>query len=181
MIGFTVHGLRRLLAVLTLTGALAQGAVGDLNAVNTAQFPWYSALTQAEHHFDDNIYVSSNAVILMETHDPEDGILSCPYTFVDLYLSDVHCLRTWYADDPSSPQQGLSDIVTASTALNAALAVNGDFYSAQGVTAVRNGTIINSCVSSYDLCVLYEDGSMRTFRAAELPSQDDVNDALDGA
>jgi len=59
--------------------------------------------------------------------------------------------------------------------------VNGDFYTKQGVTAIRNGTILNSCVSGYDLCVLYEDGSMRCFRGWELGTQDEVNEALRGA
>ena len=181
MIEFTGQALRRLLAILALTGALTQGAAADPDAIRSSQFPWYAALTQAEPRFEDRIYLGSNAVVFLDTHETGDELLRCPYITAELYIPDVHSLRAWYADDPSSPRQGQSDISSACMALGAAFAVNGDFYPLQGVTAIRNGTILNSCVSGYDLCVLYEDGRMDTFRAGELYSQDLVNEALAGA
>ena len=181
MIEFTAQMLRRVLALLALTGALTQSAPADLDAVRSSQFPWYASLTQAEERFDDSMYLASNAVIFLERHDGTNGALSCPYILADLYIPDVHCLRAWYADDPSIPGNEPSEIRDAVSAVNAAFAVNGDFYTKQGVTAIRNGTILNSCVSGYDLCVLYEDGSMRCFRGWELGTQDEVNEALRGA
>ena len=150
MFDFTAQMLRRVLALLALTGALTQNAPADLDAVRSSQFPWYASLTQAESRFDDSMYLASNAVIFLEQHDETDGALP-------------------------------SEIEDAAGAVNAAFAVNGDFYPMQGVTAIRNGTVLNSCVSGYDLCVLYEDGSMRCFRGWELGTQEEVNEALDGA
>ena len=181
MIEFTTQALRRLLAVLALTGALTQGYAADLDAVRGSQFPWYASLTQAEARFEDTLYLGSNAVVFLEKHDTGDAHFRSPYIFAELYIPDVHALRAWYKDDADSPQQGVSTIGAACQAIGAAFAVNGDFYSAQGVTAIRNGTILNSCVSTYDLCVLYDDGQMRTFRGNSLPTQDDVNDTLRGA
>ena len=181
MFEFTAQMLRRVLALLALTGALTQSAPADLDAVRSSQFPWYASLTQAEGRFDDSMYLASNAVIFLERHDGTDGALSCPYILADLYIPDVHSLRAWYADDPSISGNEPSEIRDAVRAVNAAFAVNGDFYIKQGVTAIRNGTILNSCVSGYDLCVLYEDGSMRCFRGWELSTQDEVNEALRGA
>lgn len=181
MIEFTTQALRRLLAILALTGALSQGQAADPDAVQRSQFPWYAALTQAEQRFDETLYLGSNAVIFLDKHDTGDGVLRSPYLFAELYIPDVHALRAWYADDPALPQQGVSTIGAACQTVGAAFAVNGDFYTAQGVTAIRNGTILNSCVSTYDLCVLYEDGQMRTFHGRDLPTQDDVNEALRGA
>lgn len=181
MIEFTAQMLRRLLALLAITGALTQNVPVDPDGVRSSQFPWYAALTQAELRFEDSLYLGPNAVVFLEEHEEPDERLSCPYILVDLYISDVHSLRAWYADDPSLQPNKPSDIASASTAVNAALAVNGDFYTKQGVTAIRNGTIINSCVSGYDLCVLYEDGSMRCFRGWELSEQEEVNEALRGA
>ena len=154
MIEYTAQALRRLLALLALTGALTWNMPADLNTVQNSQFPWYSALTQAEPRFEDHLYVGSNAVILLEVHDTGDELLSSPYIYAELFVPDVHMLRAWYAEDSSAPQQGPTPISTACRAINAAFAVKGDFYSAQRVTAVRNGTILNSCVSTYDLCVL---------------------------
>lgn len=181
MIEFTTQALRRLLAILALTGALTQGSAADPHAVQGSQFPWYAALTQAEPRADETLYLGSNAVVFLEKHDTGDEHLRSPYLFAELYLPDVHALRAWYADDPALPQQGVSTIGAACQTVGAAFAVNGDFYTAQGVTAIRNGTILNSCVSTYDLCVLYEDGQMRTFRGRDLATQDEVNEALRGA
>ena len=181
MIAFTMQILQRLMALLAVTGALTQGTVADNAAVWTSQFPWYAALTQAPHQFDNTIYLGDNGLVLLSVYGKDDGLLSCPYIEAELYLPDVHALRTWYADDPASPCQGRSDIASAGRAIGAAFAVNGDFYPEQGVTAIRNGTILNSCVSGYDLCVLYEDGSLDTFRSGELSSQTLVNEALSGA
>lgn len=181
MIDFTSAALRKLLALLTLTGALTQSAPADLSPVRDAQFPWYAALTQTDARFDSQVYLGENALITLETHDKPDERLSSPYILVDLYLPDVHSLRAWYADDPAAPQRGLTEIAPAARAISAAFAVNGDFYPAQGVTAVRNGTVINSCVSSYDLCVLSDDGTLHTYRAHELPTQEAVNAALKNA
>ena len=181
MISFTMQVLRRLMALLAITGALTQGTSADHVAIWSSQFPWYAALTQAPHRFDNTIYLGDNGLILLSTFGEDDGLLPCPYIEAELYLPDVHALRTWYADDPASSRQGRSDISAASRAIGAAFAVNGDFYPEQGVTAIRNGTILNSCVSGYDLCVLYEDGKLDTFRSDELYSQDLVNEALAGA
>lgn len=183
MFDFTVQALRRLLALFAVTGALNQSipAVPELDLAGDSQFPWYAALTTADSRFENRVYLGSNALITLEVHDRPDDRLSCSYILADLYLPDVHSLRAWYADDASAPVSGSAGISAVSRAVGAAFAVNGDFYTAQGVTAVRNGTILNSCVSTYDLCVLSEDGSLNTYRADELPTQDLVNEALRGA
>ena len=191
MVKTVIQTLQRLLALLTVTGALSQGA-GALTpaefpppepsaAVAEAQFPHYAALLPEASRFEGDSYIGDNALILMERHSRKDGALSSAYTYAEIYLPDVHCLRTWYMDDPADDLAGIADIRTASRAVQAAYAVNGDFYSLQGVNAVRNGTVINSCISKYDLCVLYEDGSMKTYSTDDLPSQDLVDTALSGA
>ena len=124
MIEFTAQMLRRVLALLALTGALTQNAPADLDAVRSSQFPWYASLTQAEGRFDDSIYLASNAVIFLEQHDESDGVLPCPYVLADLYIPDVHSLRAWYADDPSISGNEPSEIRDAVRAVNAAFAVS---------------------------------------------------------
>ena len=191
MVKTVIQTLQRLLALLALTGALSQDAAAQPPeglpspeppaAVQEAQYPAYAALLPDASRYEGDSYIGDNALVLLERHTRKDGALSSAYTYAEIYLPDVHSLRTWYMDDPADDLAGTADIRTASRAVHAAFAVNGDFYNLQGVNAVRNGTVINSCVCTYDLCVLYEDGSMRTFSPDELPTQDDVDAALTGA
>ena len=65
MIEFTVQALRKLLALLAVTGALTQGTAALPEAVEEAQFPWYAALIPATASFEEDLYLGSNAVILI--------------------------------------------------------------------------------------------------------------------
>ena len=191
MVKSVIQTLQRLLALLALTGTLSQDAAAQPSetflspehstSVQEAQYPYYAALMPESSRFEEGNYIGNNALVLLERHTRKNGTLSSAYIYTEIYLPDVHYLRTWYMDDPADDLTGTADIRTASRALQAAFAVNGDFYNLQGVNAVRNGTVINSCVCTYDLCVLYEDGTMRTFSPDELPTQDSVDTALTGA
>ena len=184
MLKTVILTLRRLLALLSLTGALTQAdpaVMSPADSVQSAQYPAYAALLPDASRFEGDNYIGSNALILLERHSSADGALSSAYTYAEIYLPDVHALRTWYQDDPTDSLEGIADIQTAAAAVEAAFAVNGDFYTAQGVNAVRNGQVLNSCVSSYDLCVLYEDGRMQTFQSGSLSTQSAVDAALEGA
>ena len=181
MVNTILPVLRRLLALLAITGALTRSTPADFSEAAQAQFPAYAVLTPSPSYFEKDLYVGRNALIMLEDHDSGDEFFDSAYILAEIYLSDVHALRAWYQDDPSAPLRSMSEIGPAARALGAAFAVNGDFYPAQGVTAIRNGTILNSCVCGYDLCVLYEDGTMKTFRAASLQTQEAVNKALRNA
>jgi hypothetical protein len=191
MVKTVIQTLQRLLALLAVTGALSQGAGVPVSeelpspdpptAAREAQFPYYTALLPDTSRFEGDTYIGDNALVLLERHTRKDGALSSAYTYAEIYLPDVHCLRTWYMDDPDDDLVGTADIRTASRAVRAAFAVNGDFYNLQGVNAVRNGTVINSCVCTYDLCVLYEDGRMKTYSPDDLPTQGLVDAALTDA
>ena len=170
--------LRRLLVLLALTGTLT---APDPAAVQAAQFPVYAALMPAEAAWLSENYCGSNALILTETHPRGDAYLGSAYVYTELYLPDVHCLKTWYADDPSHADFELADIRSVGWQTRAAFAVNGDFYTIQGVNAVRNGQVLNTCVSSYDLCVLYEDGSMKAWPSEELSDLKKTGEALRNA
>ena len=156
MVKTVIQTLQRLLALLAVTGALSQGAEAPTPAelplpdpsatVQEAQFPHYAALLPEVSRFENDSYIGDNALVLLEHHNRKNGALSSAYTYAEIYLPDVHCLRTWYMDDPSDDLGGIADIRTASRAVQAAFAVNGDYYNLQGVNAVRNGTVINSCI-----------------------------------
>lgn len=181
MIEYTVQILRKLLALLTVTGALTQASAYQPTETNNSQFPWYAALVSSAACFREDLYLNDNALIMIENHPDGDSRLSCGYCLAEIYLPDVHHLKAYYMD---SPENGIGEIASMSTIcrhVGAAFAVNGDYYVNQGVTAVRDGIPLNSCVSAYDLCVLYDDGRMNTYRASELRTQADVSEALQDA
>lgn len=178
MVRIISDALSRLLALLALTGALV---APDPASVQTAQFPAYAALMPAESVWLSENYCGSNALVLIEPHLQADEHLSSAYVHTEIFLPDVHNLKTWYADDPEHEEPAAVDIVTAAREAGAAFAVNGDFYTVQGVNAVRNGHILNVCPSGYDLCVLYEDGSMRTIPRENLQDQASAEAVLQNA
>lgn len=170
--------LRRLLALLAAIGGFAQGSA----QYGPAQFPQYAALTAAEAVYTDSAYVGPNAVITLEQHGQPDAALSSAYILADIYLPDVHMLRTYYMDSPDDGLGGLAEISDMSRHVGAAYAVNGDFYGEySGKTVVRNGVRIAQFTNSYDLCVLYEDGSIETFPHSSLGSNAALERALENA
>ena len=137
MVKTAIQTIQRLLALLAVTGALSQGAEAPTPAelplpdpsatVQEAQFPHYAALLPEVSRFENDSYIGDNALVLLEHHNRKNGALSSAYTYAEIYLPDVHCLRTWYMDDPSDDLGGIADIRTASRAVQAAFAVNGDY------------------------------------------------------
>lgn len=178
----TTETIRRILAVLAATAGLSQGAAQYEFSNGPAQFPYYAALTAETSSFQENAYIGDNAVVLLENHSSPDGALSSAYVLADIYLPDVHQLKTYYMDDPVNGLGGITDLGTMSSHVHAAFAVNGDFYDMlSGKTIVRDGVLIGKFVTSYDLCVLYEDGSMKTFFHDDIPDEDRLDAVLKDA
>jgi exopolysaccharide biosynthesis protein len=61
--------------------------------------------------------------------------------------------------------------------LNAILAMNGDFYGNGGNgVVIRNGIVYRDSVSNLDVCVLYYDGTMKTFTPDEFNVEQAIED-----
>ncbi len=103
------------------------------------------------------------------------------YVLADIYVSDISCLQTAFAQDTYGT--GYSESLTAmSKKMKSVLAVNGDSYSnnrhANNGTIIRNGTVYRTQPSTEETCVLYRDGTMKIYG----PDQFDSNQAIrDGA
>ena len=182
MLFHSANTIRRLLAVLAVTAGLSQGAAQHDPVSGAAQFPHYAALTAETSAFQNDAYIGDNAVILLESHSSADGVLSSAYILVDIYLPDVHHLKTYYSDDPDKGLGSPSYFSTMCRHVNAALAVNGDFYDMlSGKNVVRDGVLVAKFVNTYDLCALYEDGSMRTVRCKDIHNEAELTEILKGA
>lgn len=174
--------LRRLLALLAATAGLSQGLQAYTDRNGPAQFPDYAALTAEQAIYTEDAYVGPNALILLENCGPGEGSLESAYVCAEIYVPDVHNLRTYYMESEENGLGGEAGIMESAKHVGAAFAVNGDFYSSYaGKTAVRNGKQLGNFVSSYDLCVLYEDGEMKTFRAEDLKSYKTLSQVTENA
>lgn len=133
-----------------------------------------SALTASEDEsgrFDDMFtdgeivqtaltYKSGN--ISVETKRVQTGAIT--YYIQDIYVAELKYLRTAFAHDTFG--KGISESVKTIAVNNGAIAaVNGDYYgthSERGVV-VRNGQVYRWKTAFNDVCVLYDDGTVKLY------------------
>lgn len=93
------------------------------------------------------------------------------YTLADIYVGDITCLRTCFAQDTYGI--GYSEKLSEMSArLKSILAVNGDSYSnsrhKDNGTIIRNGVIYRAQPTDMETCVLNWDGTMRIYSPQEM-------------
>ena len=85
------------------------------------------------------------------------------YYLADIYLTDVFQFETVLAKDRfgSGLRESVKDMAQRGGAL---IAITGDTYGNQDAgIVIRNGIVHRQEKSTFDICVLYYDGTMRTF------------------
>lgn len=107
---------------------------------------------------------------------------SATYYIADIYLGNLNCFKTHFAEDAYGT--GYSEkLIDISTRKNAILAINGDSYSNNkkknfSGPLIRNGVVYRSEPTKSDICVLFKDGSMKTYDGTEFDeaslSEDDI-------
>jgi len=108
----------------------------------------------------ENSYKSRNVNMTL-TRVEEDGIV---YFLTDIYLRDLQYLKTAFAGDIY--QTGKSEMtLDIANAHNALCAISGDSFgmSSRGIV-IRNGELFRETTSKLDVLVLFQDGTMETFR-----------------
>ena len=135
----------------------------------------------AEHFSDEviiteNSYKSPEVSVTVTEHRIGEGNQATVYFVMDIYVAQIENFRTCMTDDPGSFDGSMtmakSKILDMVAEHNAIGAVNGDFYSYQrsGVM-VRNGAVYRQNNIGYDICVLFMDGTMETYRHNEYSDQ----------
>ncbi len=95
------------------------------------------------------------------------------YFVADVYVRSIDALKTAFAKGTYG--KSIYDFpLTTANANSAVFAVTGDYYSArsQGIV-VRNGTLYRD-VAGTDVCVLYQDGEMKTYDASSFNLSDAI-------
>lgn len=141
------------------------------------------ALKFADHFTDtlvstNDSYSSDQISITLDKYTEGSGKDIITYYVADIYVANIECLQSGFANNTYGIGY-TENVLSMDDSLNAVLAMNGDYYgnSGNGVV-IRNGEVYRSNTSSSDVCVLYYNGTMKTFSAEEF----DVNQAIaDGA
>lgn len=127
----------------------------------------------------DTVYKSPNISIELSRGSYDSGVVdhsdsgkhlrygsSVYYTLADVYVSDITSLQTAFAEDTYGV--GYTETLNAMSArMGSVLSVNGDSYSnnrhKDNGTIIRNGVVFRTQRSTEETCVLYRDGTMKTY------------------
>ena len=98
------------------------------------------------------------------------------YFSADIYVTSTRCIKTAFAK--SMYGKNIRSFVNTMARDNGALlAISGDSYGESSQTCViRNGTLYNDNAGTADVCVLYDDGVMKTYTAAQFDAQQAIQD-----
>ena len=116
----------------------------------------------------DSSYTSPNVSVEIidgtcTTEKGEDAV----YHLADIYVKDITLLRTVFADDKYGKYVN-EETPHMAERTGAICAINGDYYGMTwGTMIIRNGVLYGSELKSKDVCVLYLDGTMTTYKADE--------------
>lgn len=98
------------------------------------------------------------------------------YFSADIYVTSTRCIKTAFAK--SMYGKNIRDFVdTMARDNNALLAISGDSYGESSQTCViRNGTLYNNSPGTADICVLYDDGVMKTCAGTQFNAEQAIQD-----
>lgn len=93
------------------------------------------------------------------------------YYVADVYVSTIHAVRTAFADNMYG--KNIRNFVSSMAKENGAiLAISGDSYGeSDNACVIRNGVLYHSDPGTSDVCVLFRDGVMKTYAAAQFDAE----------
>lgn len=144
-----------------------------------------SDLSYAEQfgeHFSDSVelsdssYKSENVSISVTKHTEGKGSYQVTYYVADIYVADLTCLQSGFAYGTYGI--GYTEkLLSMDQSLNAILAINGDFYGNGNIgVVIRNGILYRSNMNDADVCVLYSDGTMKTYSPWDFDADQAIRD-----
>ena len=119
-------------------------------------------------------YSSPNVSITITTYSGEYKGYYQTYYVADIYVASIENFRTCFANN-QFVYYGAQDAVALAKSADALISMNGDYCNNQrSGFLVRNGDIYYDDALSFDLCVLFYDGTVETY----LPSEYDPEELL---
>lgn len=118
----------------------------------------------------ENSYKSRNISLTVTTHTKGEGNQKITYYVADIYVRSVEQFRTALAKDTFG--RGINDDIQNISRNNGAiLAISGDNYGLNNGIVIRNGVLYRKKAGAADLCVLYKDGTIKTFGGREFDAE----------
>lgn len=93
------------------------------------------------------------------------------YYLADIHVQNVESLRT-AAAGKSFKSMDAGFVKNVGSRFNAIVACSGDYYVNNKGLLIRNGELYRNMKGKYDICVLYRDGTMKTFLPEEYEKDD---------
>lgn len=93
----------------------------------------------------------------------------------DIYLSNIESLKIGFANDTYGI--GYTDtVLNMDKQFNSLLTINGDYYGYnESGLVIRNGKLYRETISDEDVCILYYDGTIKTFSADEIDIKQEID------
>lgn len=122
----------------------------------------YDGIKETEDSYrSENISIQVSSV--SDTSTYADYIV---YYIADIHVQDVESIRTAPAGK-SFKAMDAGFVQRVGERFNAILACSGDYYVNNKGLLIRNGELYKNMKGKFDICVLYRDGTMRTFLPEE--------------
>lgn len=142
------------------------------DAVGSFRVKFADYFTSGEVERTENTYRSANVNITLSSNYNDS--LQVRYHVADIYIADISCLQTAFANDqygsgytewPQSFAERFQSIVT----------INGDYCGARkdGVV-IRNGMLYRDERNINDVAVIYWDGTMKAFSPHEFDAETEM-------
>ena len=131
----------------------------------------------AEHFSDelvitDHSYTSSEVAIDISTQTIQASRGTTVVHIADIYIASIDNFTTATANNELK-YFSTQDVMEIDAAANAILAISGDFYAYQQTgLLMRNGVLYRQDRTGCDICVLYADGVLATYRRGSFDNQD---------
>lgn len=123
-----------------------------------------------ESYSSDNVNIKINEKSVGSDSD------KITYYVADIYVTNIKYLKTAFAEDTYG--KNIKDTVDNMAAENnAVLSVNGDFYgNGEYGVVIRNGVLYRSNLNDADICVLFTDGTMKTYSPQEFNADEVISE-----
>lgn len=124
-------------------------------------------------------YSGPNVAVSIEEKSFGEGTDRVTYYIADIHVAGINYIRTGFARDTYGIgyREGMEEM---SERFHAIVAVNGDSYSndsrMESGTIIRNGEVYRKENTESDVCVLYYDGTMKTFSPDEFRPEQVIAD-----
>lgn len=148
-------------------------AMFGVAAVGNFRKTFGDRFTSGEVERTENSYRSANVCVTIENRFIDE--MDASVYVADIYVADISCLTTAFSQDTYG--RGYTEWVTDIAArYDSVVTMNGDYYGSRSTgVIIRNGELYRDNKHKGDICVLYWDGHMETFKSSKFNTLDEMD------